>query len=137
MFPLADLLTPNLYETQLLLDSPITSLTELKLAARKLNAFGPSWVLIKGWEQGNYVIDVLVGQGSLLEFQSQTIDTANTHGSGDTLSAAICSFLAKGMAMVEAVELGHRYTKMAIRKAASWQMGRGHGPLYHGPDNLS
>ena len=137
LFPLANLVTPNLLETQLLVGSNITSLSELEQAADKIQGFGSSWVLIKGWKQDDAIVDILYGQGSIQKFQSETIDTANTHGSGDTLSAAICSFLAKGMDMIEAVRLGHKYTNMAIRKAAGWQLGRGHGPLHHGPDNLS
>ncbi len=137
LFPFADLVTPNISEAQILLGWPITSLSEVEKAARRIQLYGAAWVLIKGWRQDNYVIDILFGHGTIHQFQSHFIDTPNTHGSGDTLSAAVCAFLAKGASMLDAVQMGRTYTNRAIRKAADWQLGRGHGPLYHSPNNLA
>ncbi len=137
LFPLADLVTPNISEAQILLGWPVTTLAKVEKAARRIQLYGPTWVLIKGWKQDNNVIDILFGRGSIYQFRSRLIDTPNTHGSGDTLSAAICAFLAKGASMLDAVQSGRTYTNQAIRKAAGWHLGRGHGPLYHFPNNLA
>ena len=137
LFPFADLVTPNISEAQILLGSPVTSLSEVEKAARRIQLYGATWVLIKGWRQDNNVIDILFGHGSIHQFRSHFIDTANTHGSGDTLSAAVCAFLAKGSSMLDAVQMARTYTNLAIRNSADWQLGHGHGPLYHGPNNLS
>lgn len=137
LFPIATLATPNIKEAELIVGSKIKSLTNVQEAAKSIQAVGPIWVLIKGWKQQNQIMDVLFGDGAYYQFSSRLIDTANTHGSGDTLSAAICAFLARGFKMVEAVENAHRYTHKAIRNAAEWRLGRGHGPVYHGKHNLS
>ncbi|GMQ79413.1 MAG: bifunctional hydroxymethylpyrimidine kinase/phosphomethylpyrimidine kinase [Anaerolineae bacterium] len=137
LFPLADLVTPNIPEAQILQGSPVISLSEVEKVARRIQLYGSTWVLIKGWRQDNYVIDILFGHRSIHQFRSHFIDTPNTHGSGDTLSAAICAFLAKDASMLDAVKMAHKYTNRAIRKAADWHLGRGHGPLYHSADNLA
>ena len=57
------------------------------------------------------------------------IATNNTHGSGDTLSAAIAVFLARGTALPDAITQARAFTARAIAAGAAWQLGGGHGPL--------
>ncbi|MDT4922267.1 MAG: hydroxymethylpyrimidine/phosphomethylpyrimidine kinase, partial [Pseudonocardiales bacterium] len=52
-----------------------------------------------------------------------------THGSGDTLAAAITAALAQGLAMPEAVEYGKRFVTEAVRH--SFPLGAGLGPVGH------
>ena len=75
------------------------------------------------------MIDLLVDQGIYTAFKSPKLSTNNTHGSGDTLSAAIAAWLALGLPLIEAVAKAGHFTHTAIKRAANWKMGQGHGPV--------
>ena len=106
-------------------------LAQMETAARAIHDLGPSWVLIKGGRAEEDVVDLLFDGRQPFWFRSARIETSNTHGSGDTLSAAICAFRAQGMEMGTAVEKARRFTTAAIRGGASWRLGAGHGPVSH------
>ena len=130
LLPLADLVTPNLVETAVLLQtSTIDSDARLHRAATQLHALGAKNILIKGFRDGAGLVDVLFDGQTFTEFRQPRIETQNTHGSGDTLSAAICAFLAQGTPLVDAVAHAQQFTHRAILRAANWQLGGGHGPL--------
>ncbi|GJM42307.1 MAG: hydroxymethylpyrimidine/phosphomethylpyrimidine kinase [Ardenticatenaceae bacterium] len=132
LLPLADLLTPNLKETAVLLNSSsIDSYNQLQAAAKELHKLGAKNVLIKGFLDGGAIVDVLFTGNRFINFRQPHIETENTHGSGDTLSAAICAFLAKGEGMETAVAQAQQFTHRAIHLAANWRLGGGHGPLAH------
>jgi hydroxymethylpyrimidine/phosphomethylpyrimidine kinase len=100
-------------------------------AAEAILALDPKHVLVKGFRDGDEMVDVLVRASGLEFFRQPVIDTRNTHGSGDTLSAAVCVFLAQGQAMADAVEGAIDYTRDTILRAAGWRLGEGHGPVSH------
>jgi hydroxymethylpyrimidine kinase/phosphomethylpyrimidine kinase len=130
LLPLADVITPNLVETAVLLQtSAIDSYAKLRLAATRLHEIGAKHVLIKGFRDGADLVDVLFDGQQFTNFRQPAIETNNTHGSGDTLSAAICAFLAQGVGMETAVAQAQQFTYRAIQRAADWQLGGGHGPL--------
>jgi len=129
LFPLADLVTPNLAESQLLAGTPVSSLATTENAAKIILAQGPRMVLMKGIRSGSDMIDLLFDGKRARLFRHPFIQSDNTHGSGDTLSAAICAYFANGMPITKAIELSGDFTCAAIRKAANWQLGGGHGPL--------
>ncbi len=131
LLPLADLVTPNLAEATLFTDLPVTSLATMETVARRIHALGSHWVLVKGARSGSKVVDLLFDGREARLLQSPFVDSPNTHGSGDTLSAAVCAFLAQGLSMVEAVRQAREFTLSAIRGAIHWQLGGGHGPLNH------
>ena len=62
------------------------------------------------------------------------METANLHGSGDTLSAAICAYRAAGHDWLDAIRRAQAFTHAAIRRGAGWRLGAGHGPLGHFSD---
>ena len=129
LFPLAELVTPNCREAEVLTGLSITTLKEMESAAAHLHTLGPQNVLIKrGHDQGE-IVDVLFDGNGITPFRSAPIKTQNTHGSGDMLSSAICAFLAQGMDVKTAVAQARALTHTAIQKAALWQLGSGHGPL--------
>ncbi|MFZ0547336.1 MAG: bifunctional hydroxymethylpyrimidine kinase/phosphomethylpyrimidine kinase [Candidatus Promineifilaceae bacterium] len=132
LLPLATLVTPNKWEAALLTGKTITSREEMKTAARQLAAAGARWVLIKGWREGEQAVDLLYGVGMARWLTTPFVETENLHGSGDTLSAAVCAFLALGAGVETAVVKAHAFTAEAIRNAADWRLGAGHGPV----DNL-
>ena len=131
LLPLADLVTPNLEEAALLAGEPIPGVPEMSAAAQSIHALGPRWVLLKGGRDGSKIVDILTDGRHTWTLSTPFLDTENTHGSGDTLSAAVCALLAQGKSMLEAVISAHAFTAAAIKGAAGWQMGAGHGPINH------
>lgn len=129
LLPLADLITPNRREAELLIGRPVNSVAEMETAVTHLHAFGPQNVLLKGGREGDERVDLFFDGRSLTQYRSPHIDTINTHGSGDTFAAAACAYLARGEKMETAVRQAHQFTHQAIQRAASWQLGRGHGPV--------
>ncbi|WP_407713493.1 bifunctional hydroxymethylpyrimidine kinase/phosphomethylpyrimidine kinase [Comamonas testosteroni] len=137
LFPLATVITPNLDEAALLLGRNIDGIGALDAAVADLLAMGAPAVLLKGGHlSGDLVMDVLGRQGQqasdYLRLQSQRIVTHNGHGTGCTLSSAIASFLAQGLALEAAVTEARRYILGAIEAGAEVYTGQGHGPLNHG-----
>ncbi|MFN3734757.1 bifunctional hydroxymethylpyrimidine kinase/phosphomethylpyrimidine kinase [Comamonas testosteroni] len=137
LFPLATVITPNLDEAALLLGRSIDGIGALDAAVADLLAMGAPAVLLKGGHlSGDLVMDVLGRQGQqagdYLRLQSQRIITHNGHGTGCTLSSAIASFLAQGLALEAAVAEARRYILGAIEAGAEVYTGQGHGPLNHG-----
>jgi hydroxymethylpyrimidine/phosphomethylpyrimidine kinase len=57
--------------------------------------------------------------------------TANTHGTGCTLSAAIAALLGRGLPLRDAVRAAKAYLTEAIRAGDRLQVGHGHGPVHH------
>ena len=137
LFPLATVITPNLDEAALLLGRSIDGIAALDAAVADLLAMGAPAVLLKGGHlSGDLVMDVLGRQGQqvgdYLRLQSQRIVTHNGHGTGCTLSSAIASFLAQGLALEAAVTEARSYILGAIEAGAEVYTGQGHGPLNHG-----
>jgi hydroxymethylpyrimidine/phosphomethylpyrimidine kinase len=131
LLPLAFIVTPNLPEAEALSGMKISSVEDMKEAAKKIKSFGPKYVLVKGGhlEWSKEAIDILYDGKEFYEFRAPRIETQNTHGTGCTYSAAICGSLAKGFDILESVKLAKEYVTGAIRK--SFNLGTGHGPLNH------
>ena len=131
LLPLAELVTPNLEEAALFTGDSIPGVPEMTAAALAIHALGPRWVLLKGGREGSKIVDILTDGRQTWTLSSAFLDTENTHGSGDTLSAAVCALLAQGRPMLDAVKSAHAFTAAAIQGAAGWQLGAGHGPINH------
>lgn len=134
LFPLAQVVTPNLDEAALLLGRPIAGIDDLDAAAQALRALGAPAALLKGGHlPGDEVVDVLaLPDGSLTHLRSARITTHNGHGTGCTLSSAIAAHLALGHALPSAVAQARSYILGAIQAGAAVRTGHGHGPLNHG-----
>ena len=129
LLPLADLLTPNRREAELLTGLPVNNVDDMETAAVRLHALGAKNCLIKGGLDGEEMVDIFYDGRSGQQIRSSRIHTPNTHGSGDTLSAAICAYLARDLGMETAVHQAHHFTHRAIGQGAGWQLGHGHGPV--------
>ena len=136
MLPLADLLTPNRLEAELLAGLPIGGKAEADEVIRRLLARGAKAVLLKGghFEIGqtadSLVTDRLVlADGREWVLSRPFVATRNTHGTGCTLSAAIAGHLALGKLLPEAVEAARNYLQLALETA--WDLGDGDGPVNH------
>lgn len=134
LFPMATLITPNLFEAARLLGTgPAESEAEMLAQGEGLLDLGPHAVLVKGGHaSGEDSADVLVRRdGEVLWFRSPRISTRNTHGTGCTLSSAITAGLAKGAALDAAVGEAKRFIAGAIAAADRLKIGRGRGPVHH------
>lgn len=132
LLPLATVATPNRWEAALLADwevGAVQTVAQMAEAARAIQALGPRWALVKGGREGDEMVDVLFDGRRVIFFRSPWIDTANTHGSGDMLSAALCAGLGQGLDVMEAVERARQMTAAGIERAAGWRLGTGHGPV--------
>lgn len=129
LLPLADVITPNIPEAEVLSGMTIKNEDDMIAAAKVIcEKFGCS-VLCKGGHQINDANDLLYRDGSYVWFKGKRIDNPNTHGTGCTLSSAIASNLAKGEDMDSAVKNAKDYISGAL--AAMLDLGKGSGPLCH------
>jgi hydroxymethylpyrimidine/phosphomethylpyrimidine kinase len=130
IIPRATLVTPNLGEIRLLTGIEVTDPASMRTAAAALLDLGAQWALVKGGHlAGPDAPDLLSNGSDHYEFVSARIDTQHTHGSGDTLAAAITAGLARGATVPEAVEQGKRFITEAVK--GSFPLGAGLGPVGH------
>ena len=132
LFPLAEIITPNLPELEVLVGYEIKTADKAVEAAKAISEKYGCAVLAKGGHAIGNADDYLVWDGGVRVFRGEHIDTKNTHGTGCTLSSAIASNLAKGAELSGAVEKAKAYVTGAI--AAGLELGHGNGPLAHGFD---
>ena len=137
LLPMAMLITPNLPEMEALTELPLSTYEEKEKAAKHLLDNGAKAILLKGGhEEGDVKTDILfsnsvTGIQSTL-FTSETVATRNIHGTGCTLSSAITAFLARGLALEEAIIEAKKYISEAIQSGANIAIGHGFGPVNHG-----
>jgi hydroxymethylpyrimidine/phosphomethylpyrimidine kinase len=134
LFGRAMLVTPNLDEAALLVGRPLASEPDMLSAAQQLLAMGARAVLLKGGHlPGDQVSDLLLTLGEPPHWlRGQRIASANTHGTGCTLSSAIAAQLALGLDLRSAVQAAREYVRGAIAAGAMVRTGAGSGPLNHG-----
>jgi len=131
LLPLAFLVTPNVFEAEIISGISIKNIENAQRAAQIIKKKGPEYVLLKGGHlQEKEAIDILFDGDSYHYFKSERINTVNTHGTGCTYSAAITACLAKRMNIHNAIEAAKDYITRAIENAPS-NLGSGNGPLYH------
>ena len=129
LIPLAALITPNLPEAAALTGHEIHGEPGMRDAARRLRQMGARSVLVKGGHLAGVSTDILLDGEDWYEFPAPRIDTANTHGTGCTFSAAITAEMACGAAVPNAVARAKTYIWEAIRSNPG--LGRGSGPVNH------
>jgi hydroxymethylpyrimidine/phosphomethylpyrimidine kinase len=129
LIPLATIITPNIPEAYALVGE---TNNEQELAKRLLN-LGSEAILLKGGHTNASTSDDLFldSKGIMHWFKSERIDSTNTHGTGCTLSAAICAFLAQGLSLVDACQYAKKYLFNAMLGSKDHSVGKGHGPVHH------
>lgn len=129
LFPLAEVITPNIPEAEVLTGLKITDADSMELAAKAIsNEFHIS-VLLKGGHRVEDANDLLYTDGKTQWLKGERIDNPNTHGTGCTLSSAIASNLAKGYDLTDSVIRAKSYLTDALR--ADLNLGKGSGSLDH------
>ena len=132
LLPIADVLTPNIPETEVLSGMEVKTEEDMVKAAEEISGRYHCAVLVKGGHQLNDANDLLYQNEKCRWFYGKRIDNPNTHGTGCTLSSAIASNLAKGFSMDESVERAKEYISGAL--GAMLDLGRGSGPMNHAFD---
>lgn len=130
LFPLAAVITPNVDEAERLANCEINTIADAKRAAKKISDCGCGSVLVKGGHLAEKrALDVLLSDGEFTIFETDRIETKNTHGTGCTYSAAIATQLGLGKDLIAAIGAAKDYITNAIRY--SLDIGRGQGPTNH------
>jgi hydroxymethylpyrimidine/phosphomethylpyrimidine kinase len=131
LLSLADVITPNIPEAEVLTGLAIRDEETMARAASMLLTLGSSWVLLKGGHlDGPEVVDMLASESGVRVFRAPRIESTSTHGTGCTLASAVATGLAQGLSMPDAVARARTDVRAAIDAAPG--LGKGHGPLGHG-----
>lgn len=129
LLPLADLITPNIPEAEVLTGRKIEKAEDMERAAAELYKEFQCGVLLKGGHQIHDANDLLYQNGNMRWFGGKRIENPNTHGTGCTLSSAIASNLAKGKSIEQAVLEAKNYISLALLDMLN--LGKGSGPINH------
>ena len=130
LIPLADLVTPNIPEAEVLSGISIKNSSDMEKAGMIIKERIKTSVLLKGGHSINDANDLLIYEDKLEWIRGERIDNPNTHGTGCTLSSAIAAYLAKGFSVPESVRKAKDYISGAL--AHGIDIGSGSGPLNHG-----
>jgi hydroxymethylpyrimidine/phosphomethylpyrimidine kinase len=135
LFPLAQVITPNLAEAAVLTGLVVTDLDQMRAAAARLHSLGAANVVVTGgdFDKDGKAIDLLsftTEQGAEQEvFKAERQRSNSTHGTGCAFASALACHLAYGRGLPEAVLLSKVYISAAI--ASAYPLGHGVGPLHH------
>ena len=121
LFPLATLITPNLDEAALLLETTIKDRKQMENAAKALAKKYRASILLKGGHlRGDNAIDLLFHHGELTEFSAPFVRGVETHGTGCTYSAAITAGLASGFSLEQAIKRAKKFVTKSIALHLRW-----------------
>jgi hydroxymethylpyrimidine/phosphomethylpyrimidine kinase len=130
LLAIADVVTPNIPEAELICGFPLQTESDMRAAAEKMREMGAKNILVKGGHRlGNDAVDLLFTGGKFVRLQTSRIDTKHTHGTGCTLSSAIACRLALGDSVEDAVRAAKDSITEAITNA--YAVGSGNGPVGH------
>jgi hydroxymethylpyrimidine/phosphomethylpyrimidine kinase len=130
LLPLAEIVTPNIPEAEVLSGHKVTDAETMRDAARRIRDLGPRRVVIKGGHsEGPYVVDLYFDGENFEELKAERVQTLATHGTGCTFSAAIAAYLAHGLPPLEAVARAKEFLTAALQAAPG--IGKGIGPVNH------
>ncbi len=129
LIPIADVITPNIPEGEILAGIEINSRKDMLAAAEKISKESGCAVLLKGGHSLNDSNDLLFKDGCAKWFEGKKINNPNTHGTGCTLSSAIAANLANGYTLEISVQRAKEYISGAIK--AGLDLGKGSGPIDH------
>ena len=136
LFPLAELVTPNLDEAVALSGLPAETSAaaqdSMREAARRLHSLGAANVVVTGGhlEKAIDLLSFTTARGIEQEvFKAQRQRSTSTHGTGCAFSTALACHLAHDRGLPDAVLLSKAYVCAAIANAEP--LGHGAGPLHH------
>lgn len=125
LFPLARIITPNIYEASVLTGIMVETIDQMEEAARLLKKMGPDVVVITGGHLDSIALD-LYYDGEFYRVESEKLK-GEYHGTGCAFSAALTALMALGHSPLEAVRGAKEFIDNSIKKA--YHPGRGMGLL--------
>jgi hydroxymethylpyrimidine/phosphomethylpyrimidine kinase len=133
LIPKATLLTPNLHEAAVLLNSAIAqNLAQMQAQGEQLLQLGAGAILMKGGHSDmQEATDLLITATDCIAFRAPRLATNNTHGTGCTLASAIAAGLAKKLSLRDAVQEAKQYLQAALAASDQLHIGQGSGPVHH------
>lgn len=129
LLPLATIITPNVYEAEILSGLKINNDKDVDISAKKMKQYTKGSILIKGGHNKHNSNDTLFVNDKKIVLEGKRINNPNTHGTGCTLSSAIACNLAKGLTIEKSVQNAKTYITNAISE--NLNLGNGRGPLWH------
>ena len=139
LFPLADLVTPNIPEAEVLSGRTLRNDDDFQLAARQLHGLGARAVLLKGGHRPRFqdkddfhsheVVDLFYDGREFHSIRGPWVNTPHTHGTGCTLASAIAAGLAQGLELHPAILQARAYLTKALE--AGFVVGQGISPVHH------
>ena len=118
IIPLADVITPNRYESKVL-----TGFTDARKSAKKIQTMGAKNVIITGFsESNNKISDFILEPNNQYKISGKKIPIIN-HGSGCDYSASIVQSLAKGLTVSKSVRIAKKFVYKSIKNSIS--IGKG------------
>lgn len=129
LLPMADIITPNLAEAEVLTGMKIADKAMMIKAAEQLSKTIKGGIVVKGGHLDDTADDLLYTDNKAIWIKGERINNPNTHGTGCTFSSAIACGLALTSDKVKAVTDAKEYLSGAIR--AGLDLGKGSGPLMH------
>ncbi len=134
LFPLADVVTPNLKEAEVLSGVRIRNVKDSLKAAKAIQKLGVRAVLITGGHNKKNADDFLLGEKTQLLLEGERVGDESLHGTGCVLSSAVSANLALGHSLVDSVRLAKQFITQAIQLGVKTGKGMGRvnpmGPLY-------
>lgn len=130
LLPLADVITPNWGETEIIAKMKINSEEDMIKAAKYIFEKYNCAVYTKSTLQGDNANDLLYTKDGYYWIEGEKLDNTNVRGTGCTLSSALASNLAKGMDLLSASRAAKRYVANALKNDP--KIGKGSkGPVNH------
>jgi hydroxymethylpyrimidine/phosphomethylpyrimidine kinase len=129
LLPLADVITPNIFEAEGISRLKINNKEDMILAVKEISKTLNCHILIKGGHLLDSADDLLYFKGDVIWFNGDRINNPNNHGTGCTLSSAIACNLGDGLSMEESIKNAKDYITRALK--ANLDLGSGSGPLNH------
>lgn len=126
LFPLAEVITPNIYEASVLTGMNIENITDMEESAKRLKEMGPKNVIITGGHLEKLALDLYYDGLNFHRIESVKSE-GEYHGTGCAFSAAITALLANGHTTIESARRAKEFINGAIRKA--YHLGKGMGLL--------
>lgn len=126
LFPLANLITPNLDEAKQLLGDEIKSPEAMERAGLELARRFQTAILLKGGHlPGKDAVDLLFHGQKITRYSDPFVPEVATHGTGCTYSAAIAAGLASGMSLEDAISRAKKFVTACITDHFRWKSKSG------------
>lgn len=133
LIPKTYVITPNIFEAEILSGISIKNPTDVKKAAYKIHQLGAKNVVIKGGhlKDAFFAVDTLFDGKDYFTYSAKRIISTKTHGTGCTFASALAAELAKKNNLKKALLIAKNYITQAIKTGQNLHIGKGFSLLNH------